>query len=152
MVKLPFEREIGDMLRQIYPLVGRCPDVRGQRYTSPKRFDYWSCDGAGIFTADECKATRLHVFEFSKIPAHQREALTTVIEAGGLAYLDLNLRGKRDPGLAWRIPWNQWLRFEKGWHKKSVRASFLAGAFREFELYRITGGWEVTNVRRSNIP
>ena len=146
MSKLPFEREIGDMLEKMYPLVGRCPDVRGRRFTSPKKMDYWSCNSEGKFIADECKATQSNVFPFSKIPGHQRKALTTVMLAGGESYLDLNFRGKQDPGKAWRIPWECWLKMEEGWPKKSIRMEETEQQFWRYELRRISGGWEIPNV------
>jgi len=140
--KTPFESEIGKMLSGMYPFVHRIMDVMGKRFISKKPADFVACDWNGTFIILEAKSTRTGMFEFVKIPSHQREALTTIANTKhGTAVLALNLRGKRNPGKAWMIPWDFWSSWEKLWPKKSIRLDEAVEQFGRFELKRITGGW-----------
>jgi len=145
--KLPFEKEIGDMARDVFPFVYHAIDMMGQRYTEPKPADYFACDNSGTFVLVEAKATRADRFPFSSIPSHQREALNTIHKAGH-AFLAINFRDAKGPGRAWLIPWYIWLDFEDEWPKKSINRTEMPGIFRHFELERVTGGWRVNTVDR----
>lgn len=149
--KLPFESEIGKMLRTMYPLVDRSPDTIGRRFTVKKKFDWYGMTQDGYFFAVECKATRTETFPFSRIPEHQREVLSLVDERSDEAYLALNFRDKKSPGLAWLIPWYRWLAMEKRWSKKSITRTEAETEFWKFELERVTGGWRAKNVHGPRI-
>ena len=142
MSKLPFETEMRRMLEEIYPLVVRPVDVRGKRFTVQKKADFFCMNGWGDFVVVECKATRSGVFEFSKIPDHQREALNLVASTRyGKAYLALNLRSPKGPGRAWLIPWVCWCDFETKWPKKSIKLDEVIERISRWELQRVPAGW-----------
>lgn len=151
MAKLPFESEIGRMLEQMYPLIDRSPDTTGRRFTVKKKFDWFGMTQDGYFVAVECKATRTGTLPFSRIPKHQREALSLVDERSDEAYLALNFRDKKGPGQAWLIPWGYWLVMEERWPKKSIRREEAMNEFWKFSLERVTGGWRVKNVHGPRI-
>lgn len=146
--KLPFEKEIGDMARRVFPFVYHAVDVMGKRYTEPKPADYFACDNDGNFVLIEAKATRSISFPFSRISDHQRKALSVIQWSGGQSFLAINFRDKNGPGRAWLVPWYAWLDFEDEWPKRSVNKIETPGIFRHFELERITGGWRVGAVDR----
>lgn len=142
---LPFQKEIHEMLMRDQALAARQHDVVGERFTLKKVADHFACSPEGTFLLIESKATRSNLFQFARIKKHQRENLTTVSNTKhGNAYLALNMRGKRNPGKAWLIPWSWWIDFEKLWteKKKSIRLDETE-PFDRFELRRITGGWEL---------
>lgn len=144
--KLPFEKEVGDMMRAVFPFAYHAIDIMGSRYTEKKPADYFACSNGGKFVIVEAKATRDNSLPFSKISKHQREALDVVDEAGGHAFLAVNFRNRAGPGRAWLIPWYIWLDFEEEWHKKSINRDEMPRIFRHFELERIAGGWCVSVV------
>jgi hypothetical protein len=146
--KTPFEREIREMMERMYPFVYRIPDVMGQRFTSQKPADFVACDQDGNFIIVEAKSTRQAVFNFSAIPNHQRDALALIADAGGQAFLALNMREKHGAGKAWWISWGFWVSWEQLWLKKSIRTQEAEKALRIFELVRITGGWEINRQLR----
>jgi penicillin-binding protein-related factor A (putative recombinase) len=146
--KLPFEKEIGDMAKDVFPFVYHAIDVMGPRFTEKKPADYFCCDNAGTFVIVEAKALRGDRLPFSDIPQHQRDALDTVQGAGGYSFLAINFRDAKGPGRAWLIPWYIWLDFEDEWPKKSVNKIEMPNIFRHFELERVTGGWRVNAVDR----
>jgi len=142
-----FEGEIKRFLESKYKLAIRLPDILIQtddkKVTTKKPFDFCACDSAGRFVAVECKATRSSTFSFNRVEDHQAEALGLIANTEwGKSYLALNFRGEKQPGYAHLIPWQKWLRFKSGWHKKSVRREELRETFWEFELIRIAGGWK----------
>lgn len=145
-----FEGEVRAFLECNYALVGREPDVMGKRFVLPKNFDFYACSRDGRFVGVEAKATRAKVFGFNRLKAHQREALTTIADAGGQAFLALNMRGGNVPGHAWFIPWGWFLDFSQLWRKKSIRLDEAVREFAGFELRRITGGWEISKQLRIN--
>lgn len=142
MSRKVFEREVGDMLRGMYPLVIHPIDVRGTRFTFPKVADYLVCDSSGFFVLVEVKQTKTDSFPFSRIREHQREALSKVADTtSGQAFLALNFRDTRGPGQAYLIPWSQWLIFEGNWPRRSIRSEKAETIFQKFRLRRITSGW-----------
>ena len=144
--KLPFEREIRNLSKQKYLLAIRLLDA----ITSEKKpCDFLAMNEKGGLVAIEAKARRGDVFKFSWVPAHQREALSMVANTKhGEAYLAVNLRTATGPGHSWMIPWETWLEFESGWHKKSARREELREYFNEYELIRITAGWRFSEQHR----
>lgn len=145
--KLPFERELYNLFKQKYPsLAIRLIDA----LTNEKKpCDFICCKEDGGIVLVEAKADRADVFQFREIPAHQRQALTKIANTEhGQAFLAVNLRTTRGPGHSWLIPWGAWKTLEKNWHKKSVRREELIEHFSEYELIRITGGWEFSKQHR----
>jgi|GEM_PF-6039962 len=138
-----FEREIRQFLEKHSVLLVRQYDILGERFSSKKVFDFVALSPDGYFIGVEAKATRQGKWDFIQIKPHQREALTTVAYTEhGESFLALNFRGKKTPGRAWYIPWGLWLAFEEQWPRKSIKLEEAIEQFTEFELRRITRGWE----------
>lgn len=139
-----FEREIRKFLETQSCLVVHQIDLRGPRFIIKKTVDYVCCYKDGTFGAIEVKQTKTDSFAFSRIKPHQAAALSLVAGTKhGKAFLALNFRDVKGPGIAFLIPWDYWCDdFAKLWHKKSIQKREAITQFHEFRLMRITGGWD----------
>ncbi len=136
-----WEAEIRKTLEAMCPIVIREYDLRGDRFTKPKQYDFICCTGEGRFVAVEAKATRKSTFPFASVSARQAGSLLGAVQAKGMVLLALNMRDEKGPGRAWLIPWSLWLRMEATRERKSIRREEVAEIFSDFELERVTGGW-----------
>lgn len=144
-----FQIEIGKFLSNRFPVNHRIADSNTNRYgsfqVSQKPFDFFGIYKSGKLFAAEVKRIKAQAFPIRNLKEHQRKALIDVSDNGGLAWVFINWRERKDNRAIW-IPFDEYCEIEylimgeQG--RKSLRSEFFDD---KWFLKRITGGWEVTN-------
>jgi hypothetical protein len=141
-----FQVEVGNLLRDIFPVSERMDDAAGNRFggfqVSKKPYDYFGSTTTGRFWCAEAKKVQEIRFPFRNLESHQRIALAKAEDNNALAFVFINWRYKRAGEAIW-ITFEDYCNIEYR-VLSSNRKSLLPNHFDEnWFLTRKTGGWSV---------
>ncbi|OGC94053.1 MAG: hypothetical protein A2W25_11770 [candidate division Zixibacteria bacterium RBG_16_53_22] len=146
MARNEFEREVGELLRAIYPIAERLDDAAfnraGQRQVRQKPWDYYGATIDGKFWAAEVKRVKSPRFPLENLKPHQRAGLI-VAASVGLALVFINWRTDRKAGIAIMVPFDTYYQVEQAAmanNRKSLKPKDFDSSW---QLERVTGGWKV---------
>lgn len=157
MARNEFETEVGKLLNEKYPFVHRIADAAFNRnmgrQVSKKPFDYVATTLSGIMVAAEVKRVKVNRFSFSALSDHQRDALKSIWNSGGIAVLFINFRVK-SPGIrcgrAFCIPYGTFEAIEDACilsGRKSMAPDHIPSIW---EMDRVVGGWSLKEDRQDD--
>lgn len=156
MARNEFEREVGDLLKGLFPIAERLDDAafnrEGLRQVRQKPWDYYGATYSGRFWAAEVKRVKSTRFPLVNFKPHQHESMIRLIHYGLLAWVFINWRlgGSRGTGTAIWIPYLLFDVTSRGVQEKG-RKSLKSDDFENFwQLERCSGGWSVPNCHPFN--
>jgi penicillin-binding protein-related factor A (putative recombinase) len=142
-----FETEVGEFLKENFPMACRIDDVamnrHGGRQVSKKPYDYYGSTIDGIIWVAEAKRVKSRSFTFGLFKEHQHAGQAS---CNGFSFVFLNFRVKSGGcpcGTAWWLPYQEFvnlIELARSFGRSSIAEAYID---KKFALKRKTGGWDV---------
>ena len=142
-----FQREVGQLLRQSFPIANRLDDAftnrEGGFQVSRKPYDFYGCTSMGTYFGAEAKKVQEIRFPIRNLEEHQRAALSKLEDNTAHAFLFINWRYTHKAGEAIWIPFHQYCAVEYLVLSTGTKSLKPDNFDEDWFLKRVTGGWSI---------